>query len=85
MPLSMSAGSNLSAGTVSTAPMPAADTEIVGDDKKRQIAQNVEDGLTGEHPPTLIDAEIETLYSGYEKRRRSQQSDADPRDLGESP
>ncbi|KAK5018986.1 hypothetical protein LTR60_001280, partial [Cryomyces antarcticus] len=85
MPLSMSAGSNLSAGTVSTAPVPAADTEIVGDDKKRQIAQNVEDGLTGEHPPTLIDAEIVTLYSGFEKRRRSQQSDADSRDLGESP
>ena len=25
-----------------------------------------------EHPPTLIDTEIETLYAGYEKRRKSQ-------------
>lgn len=37
----------------------------------------------GEHPPTLIDSEIETLYAGFEKRRRSQQSD-EGRDLGES-
>ncbi|TKA63122.1 hypothetical protein B0A49_06844 [Cryomyces minteri] len=85
MPLSMGAGSNLPAGAISTAPMPAADTEIVGDNEKRQIAQDIEDGLTGEHPPTLIDAEIETLYSGFEKRRKSQQSDADSRDLGKIP
>lgn len=38
---------------------------------------------TGEHPPTLIDAEIETLYAGFQKRRESQQSD-EGRDLGES-
>lgn len=38
---------------------------------------------SGEHPPTLIDSEIETLYAGFEKRRRSQQSD-EGRDLGES-
>ena len=36
-----------------------------------------------EHPPTLIDSEIETLYAGFEKRRKSQQSD-EGRDLGES-
>ena len=36
-----------------------------------------------EHPPTLIDSEIETLYAGFQKRRRSQQSD-EGRDLGES-
>lgn len=38
----------------------------------------------GEHPPTLIDSEIQTLYAGFEKRRRSEQSDGG-RDLGESP
>ena len=37
-----------------------------------------------QHPPTLIDDEIETLYAGFQKRRRSQQSD-EGRDLGESP
>ena len=28
-----------------------------------------------EHPPTLLDAEIETLYAGFEKRRKSQQDE----------
>ena len=36
-----------------------------------------------EHPPTLIDSEIETLYAGFENRRKSYQSD-ETRDLGES-
>ena len=36
-----------------------------------------------EHPPTLIDSEIETLYAGFEKRRKSHQND-EARDLGES-
>ncbi|KAL8938610.1 MAG: hypothetical protein Q9216_003803 [Gyalolechia sp. 2 TL-2023] len=36
------------------------------------------------HPQTLIDNDIETLYAGFQKRRRSQQSD-DARDLGERP
>lgn len=42
------------------------------------------DAESGEHPPTLIDSEIETLYAGFEKRRKSQQSD-ESRDLGERP
>ncbi|KAL8805068.1 MAG: hypothetical protein Q9182_002158 [Xanthomendoza sp. 2 TL-2023] len=37
-----------------------------------------------EHPPTLIDSEIETLYAGFQKRRKSEQSD-EARDLGERP
>lgn len=37
-----------------------------------------------EHPPTLIDSEIETLYAGFQKRRKSQQSD-EGRDLGPRP
>lgn len=37
-----------------------------------------------EHPPTLIDSEIQTLYAGFQKRRRSEQSD-DARDLGHRP
>lgn len=36
-----------------------------------------------EHPPTLIDSDLETLYAGFEKRRKSHQSD-EGRDLGES-
>ena len=37
-----------------------------------------------EHPPTLIDSEIQTLYAGFQKRRRSEQSD-EARDLGPRP
>ena len=37
-----------------------------------------------QHPPTLIDSEIETLYAGFQKRRKSLRSDGS-RDLGESP
>ena len=36
-----------------------------------------------QHPPTLIDSEIETLFAGFQKRRKSHQSD-ESRDLGES-
>lgn len=36
------------------------------------------------HPQTLIDNDIETLYAGFQKRRKSQQSD-EARDLGERP
>ena len=32
-------------------------------------------GDDGEHPATLIDAEIETLFSGFQKRRKSQASE----------
>ncbi|KAI4253804.1 MAG: hypothetical protein LQ352_003472 [Teloschistes flavicans] len=42
------------------------------------------DPSSEERPPTLIDSEIETLYAGFQKRRKSQQSD-DGRDLGERP
>lgn len=42
-----------------------------------------EQDRTLEHPPTLIDSELETLYNGFEKRRKSHQSD-EARDLGES-
>ena len=34
-----------------------------------------EQGNNAEHPPTLIDSEIETLYAGFEKRRKSFQGD----------
>ena len=68
-PSSSGAPSNLPAS--STQPAPSSDGES-------KTADN-----NNEHPPTLIDGELETLYSGFQKRRRSQQSDGG-RDLGES-
>lgn len=75
----------------------AAEAAGISDEKKRKLAQSqqgsstdptttptkVEAGQDGQHPPTLIDSEIETLYSGFAKRRESQRSDVDVRDLGE--
>ena len=46
-------------------------------------ASEQQDDPAAEHPPTLIDSEIETLYAGFEKRRKSISSD-EARDLGES-
>ena len=42
------------------------------------------EGHAVEHPPVLIDGEIETLYAGFQKRRRSQQGDEE-KHLGSSP
>lgn len=42
------------------------------------------EGHAVEHPPVLIDGEIETLYAGFQKRRKSQQGDEE-KDLGSSP
>lgn len=82
IPLSLGAGTNASAGVIPTAPLPAAGTEIVGESTKQKLSRGALGGEEGQHPPTLIDSEIETLYSGFQSRRKSAQSD-DSRDLGE--
>jgi len=85
VPLSMGAGTNVAAGVIPTAPLPAEGQEItkIGEDKQEQIANDaLAAGKKGQHPPTLIDAELETLYAGYQKRRKSAQSDSETRDLG---
>lgn len=75
-PLSMSqgAGTNVTGGVIPTAPLPPEGTEIAK-------ASPSDAAGSGQHPPTLIDGEIETLYAGYQKRRQSVQSDAELRDL----
>ena len=87
VPLSMGAGTNIAAGTVAgtsgSKDVVASELRAVGEDAKQQLAGKiVETGEEGQNPPTLIDNELETLYSGYERRRRSVQSDG-ARDLGE--
>ncbi|KAI9787574.1 MAG: hypothetical protein M1839_000105 [Geoglossum umbratile] len=68
-PLSAGAGTNISAGVIPPAPLP--DT-----DKKLQLANDtIAADELGEHARTLIDGEIETLYAGFEKRRKNHQSD----------
>ena len=72
-----------SAANLPRAPIPVDGASI------EKLSENVQGGVdgtgTGQHPPTLIDAELETLYSGFRKRRSSSQSDSEKRDLGAGP
>lgn len=44
------------------------DPAILNDERKRQLAQDqIASGEEGRHPPTLIDAEMETLYAGFQR------------------
>lgn len=87
-PLSMGssgAGTNVAAGVLPpTAPLPAEGTEIarIGDDKIDRIAKEAQSSTGSQHPPTLLDSELETLYGDFEKRRKSVQNDSHTRDLG---
>jgi len=83
---SVGAGTNIIGGGVIPAEQLSATTEpAVGQvDKKRKLPDNALDADgEGQPPLTLIDSEIETLYSGFQKRRKSRQdSDANLRDYG---
>lgn len=74
----MSAGTNISAGGV-ISDIPNLQRENTNE-KKMQLAANTaaadRDGKS-DNAPTLIDDEIETLYAGFQKRRKSHQSDHD--------
>jgi hypothetical protein len=86
-PLSMSQSApSTSAGAVSaTAGLPPTEIAKISSSDLQQTkvaADAMAAGKTGQHPPTLIDAELETLYAGYQKRRKSVQADSETRDLG---
>lgn len=81
-PLSIGAGTNAAAGgVIPTAPAPPRPDDIASV-HDRTVTGVVTANETGQHPPTLIDSEIETLFSGFQKRRKSVQGDAEKRDLG---
>ncbi|KAI9885766.1 MAG: hypothetical protein M1823_002444 [Watsoniomyces obsoletus] len=85
--LSVGAGTNIIGGNViSASPSPTTtEHKDFAEDKKRKLGSEVPQAASaGEHPPTLMDADIQTLYAGFQKRRKSHQSD-ESRDLGESP
>ena len=78
VPLSMGAGANISGGGIIPAP-----ESLKGEKQTTHLDTATGIGSHVERPLTLIDTEIETLYSGFQKRRRSHQSD-EGRDLGKS-
>ncbi|OCK79019.1 DDHD-domain-containing protein [Lepidopterella palustris CBS 459.81] len=75
-PISVGAGTNIGAGVVSSGS--DLDMAYTNEEKKRRLSEEtIGPGDFGEHPPTLIDSEIETLYAGFEKRRKSGQGEGD--------
>ncbi|KAF2260793.1 DDHD-domain-containing protein [Lojkania enalia] len=77
-PLSVSAGTNVSAGAMPGVEEPIS--ALINEERKKEMKRRLGEeaigpGEDGEHPPTLIDNEIETLYAGFQKRRKSRESD----------
>ncbi|KAM0720899.1 hypothetical protein Q7P37_003184 [Cladosporium fusiforme] len=69
-PLSMGGGTG---SGQATGPLPAEGTKItkVDEEKQAKLASDaLAAGEKGQHPPTLIDQELETLYAGFEKERK---------------
>lgn len=74
--LSVGAGTNISGGVIppdtSIPPLQRENTN----EKKNKLAENTAAAdRDGKGAPTLIDDEIETLYAGFQKRRKSHQKD----------
>lgn len=63
---------------------PGAGTNIAAGGVMSSAGHNTLAGESGRHPPTLIDSEIETLFEGFQRRRKSHRND-ESRNLGESP
>jgi hypothetical protein len=55
---------------------------FITEERKRRLGtEPIAPGDDGEHPPTLIDSEIETLFAGFQKRRKSRESADGERDV----
>lgn len=72
-PLSVGAGTNVGGGVI---PQPLTQGEagmaIMNEERMRRLGNEpITPGNDGERPPTLIDSEIETLFDGFQKRRKS--------------
>ena len=64
---------------LSVGAVPAAGGEpgmaFYNEERKRRLAEEpIAPGDVGEHPPTLLDAEIETLFAGFQKQTKGQQT-----------
>ncbi|KAF2850253.1 DDHD-domain-containing protein [Plenodomus tracheiphilus IPT5] len=76
----LSAGPNAGLGVVPGLNEPAS--AFLSEERRRRLGhEKIAEGEDGEHPPTLIESEIETLFAGFQKRRASQQSEDGIRDV----
>jgi hypothetical protein len=70
---SPAAGTNIVSGKVITAPVQ------VDKEKEVHIVQKLASSeSSNQQPPTLVDGEMETLYAGFQKRRKSLESEESP-------
>lgn len=47
-------------------------TAFINEERRKRLGQEtIVPGEEGEHPPTLIESEVETLFAGFQKRRKS--------------
>ncbi|KIV93091.1 hypothetical protein PV10_04335 [Exophiala mesophila] len=84
---SASTGANAVAGSNNSAQTPTQPTTsmpIVDRSRQEALADAARLSPTDEQAPTLIDAEIETLYSGFQKRNRSKTPTSLPRSVDPS-
>ena len=69
-PLTAAASSTASAATVPGTNEPVS--AFISEERRRRLGnEQITTGEDGEHPPTLIESEIETLYSGFQKGRKN--------------
>ena len=55
---------------------------FINEERKRRLGEEpIAPGTKGEHPPTLIDSEIETLYSGFQKGIKTGEREDQDKDI----
>lgn len=78
----------LSVGAPSTAAIPdlyEPTSAFLNEERRKRLGQEtIVPGEDGEHPPTLIESEVETLFAGFQKRRKSNATSDDGSKIGEA-
>ncbi|KAH6644414.1 DDHD domain-containing protein [Boeremia exigua] len=68
----LSAAPNSAAGVATVPGTNEPVSAFISEERRRRLGnEQITTGEDGEHPPTLIESEIETLYSGFQKGRKS--------------
>ncbi|WPH00276.1 Hypothetical protein R9X50_00310000 [Acrodontium crateriforme] len=82
-PLSLGVTNPLTNTSMPTAPLPAEGVEIapLSRGKNSDPLPSGQQAEDQQHPPTLIEADLETLYAGFQQRQHTLNSDAAKRDL----
>lgn len=71
---------NLTGAHIAGQPQPQLNMPLADSKRQQDLAEAAKSAPSTEQAPTLIDSEIETLYAGFQKRRRSHTSTAEGSD-----